>query len=77
MSGPRLIDLDKYFESMNVTSEMKDKVYRIFGVDIGTDNISIEWMRKELYEMLYERKITSNEVHVFIELIARWGRRNG
>ena len=36
------------------------------------DYLPIEWMRKELYEMLYKREISYDELNVYIKLIARW-----
>lgn len=41
-----------------------------------TDNDFIDWMRKELYEMLYQRTIDRKTMWIFIELIAKWRRRN-
>lgn len=76
MPGRRLIDLDRYFKGVKISKADLDRIYETFGVQ-DDDSISIEWLRKELYDMLYERKITSNEIHVFIELIARWRMRNG
>lgn len=41
---------------------------------IQGDYIGIDWMRKELYEMLYERKINYDTLKVYIDLIAKWRR---
>lgn len=41
---------------------------------IQEDYIRIDWMRKELYEMLYERKINYDSLKVYIDLIAKWRR---
>ena len=41
---------------------------------IQEDYIRIDWMRKELYEMLYERKINYDTLKVYIDLIAKWRR---
>lgn len=68
----RVIDIDKYFSGLMVSNEMKEKVYRTFGVDISEKNINIEWLRKEIYEMLYRREIDSDVVHTFTKLIAKW-----
>lgn len=37
-----------------------------------TDNDFIEWLRKELYEMLYNREIDHDVSMVYIRLIHKW-----
>ena len=34
--------------------------------------IDIDWLRKELYEMLYRREIGHEVLMVFIKLIHKW-----
>jgi len=41
-----------------------------------TDNDFIEWLRKELYEMLYNREIDHDVLMVYIRLIHKWRVRN-
>lgn len=39
------------------------------------DYIQIEWMRKELYEMMYRRQIDYDTLKVYIDLLAKWRRK--
>ena len=43
---------------------------------IDKDFINIEWMYKQLTDMLYERKIDHDVMKVFYKLVADWRRKN-
>ena len=41
--------------------------------EIPIDNLmSIDWLNKELIELMYERLIGEKEIEIFRELIKRW-----
>lgn len=41
--------------------------------EIPIDNLmSIDWLNKELYELMYERRVGESEIKIFHELIKRW-----
>ena len=40
------------------------------------DYISIKWLHKELVELMYKRKLSSEIMAIFNELIAKWRRDN-
>ncbi len=39
------------------------------------DLMSIDWMQKQLVDMLYENDLSSDVMKVFFELVERWKRR--
>lgn len=39
--------------------------------------IPVEWLHKELIELMYERKLSEELLKVFHEIIKKWEERNG
>ena len=46
------------------------------GQIVKDDYISIKWLHKELIELIYKRKLSSEVMAIFNELIAKWRREN-
>ena len=51
-----------------------DKVMKLAEIPVD-DLMSINWLQKQLVDMLYEQKIKTEVMKVFFELIERWKKR--
>ena len=69
----RLIDKDITVKAVNdgCISTSKD----IEDMD-EVEAIPIDWLHKELIEAMYERKLSSEVLSVFHEIIAKWRKEN-
>ena len=46
------------------------------GMDRRERFIDIDWLHKQLIEAMYERKLSSEVLSVFHEIIAKWRKEN-
>lgn len=51
-----------------------DKVMKLAEIPVD-DLMSINWLQKQLVDMLYEQEIKTEVMKVFFELIERWKKR--
>ena len=78
MAGMRLIDKTLLKRMVIIHNGKKyipyEKAMNLAEIPVD-DLMSIDWMQKQLVDMLYENDLSSDVMKVFFELVERWKRR--
>lgn len=61
---------------LTVEKQLVDDLLKYCSVDISEKYISIEYLHKSLVDALYERKISSEIMQIFHEILGGWKNEN-